>query len=260
MNMELNTIYNEDCMEGMKRIPDGSVDCIICDLPYGVLNRGNESAKWDCSLNMDDLWVEYKRVTKNNSAIILFAQGMFTAELMISNKKMWRYNLIWDKMGKTGFLNANKMPLRQHEDICVFYNSLPVYNPQMEKCDPHKKNHGKGTMLGNATNSCYGDFKDLPTIISDEKYPTSIISISREHKVGAFFHPTQKPVPLLKYLVLTYSNKGDTILDNCMGSGTTALACIDTGRNFIGFEKEKKYFDIAMKRIEEMRRQPKLDF
>ena len=260
MNIELNTIYNEDCMEGMKRIPDGSVDCIICDLPYGVLNKGNEHAQWDCPLPMDKLWAEYERVTKDNAAIILFAQGMFTADLMVSNRNMWRYNLIWDKMGKTGFLNANRMPLRQHEDICVFYNSLPVYNPQMEKCELHKRNHGRGNLKSPVTNSCYGKHIEVKTIESDEKFPTSIISISKEHKIGHFFHPTQKPVSLLKYLVLTYSNKGDTILDNCMGSGTTALACIDTGRNFIGFEKEKKYFDIAMQRIAQMRQQPKFDF
>lgn len=130
----------------------------------------------------------------------------------------------------------------------------------MEKCELHKRNHGRGNLKSPVTNSCYGKNIEVKTIESDEKFPTSIISISKEHKIGHFFHPTQKPVSLLKYLVLTYSNKGDTILDNCMGSGTTALACIDTGRNFIGFEKEKKYFDIAMQRIAQMRQQPKFDF
>jgi len=140
--IELNTIYNEDCMEGMKRIPDGSVDCIICDLPYGVLNRGNEHAQWDCPLPMDELWAEYKRVTKDNAAIILFAQGMFTADLMVSNRKMWRYNLVWRKGGRcSGFLNVKKMPLREHEDILIFYENLPTYNPQMVKCLPHQRNH-----------------------------------------------------------------------------------------------------------------------
>ena len=258
--MELNTIYNEDCMEGMKRIPDGSVDCIICDLPYGVLNKGNRHAQWDCPLPMDRLWEEYRRITKDNAAIILFGQGMFTAELMMSNRKMWRYNLIWDKINKTGFLNANRMPLRQHEDICVFSNRATIYNPQMKKCEPHQRNHNRGKLSESVTNRCYGRRKEMPTIAADEKYPTSIISIPKEHKNGSFFHPTQKPVSLLKYLVQTYSNKGDTVLDNCMGSGTTALACIETGRNFIGFEKEKEYYDIAVKRIKELKQQPKLDF
>lgn len=257
MNIELNTIYNEDCMEGMKRIPDGSVDCIICDLPYGVLNKGNEHAQWDCPLPMDKLWAEYKRVTKDNAAIILFAQGMFTADLMVSNRKMWRYNLIWRKLGRcSGFLNAKKMPLREHEDILIFYDSLPNYNPQMTKCLPHQRNHSRGKQEGEQTNRCYGSYGKPLDIIRDEKYPRSIIEFERPYPQ---VHPTQKPVSLLKYLVLTYSNKGDTILDNCMGSGTTALACIDTWRNFIGFEKEKKYFDIAMKRIAQMRQQPKLD-
>lgn len=258
MNIELNTIYNEDCMEGMKRIPDGLVDCIICDLPYGVLNKGNEHAQWDCPLPMDKLWAEYKRVTKDNAAIILFAQGMFTADLMVSNRKMWRYNLVWRKGGRcSGFLNVKKMPLREHEDILIFYENLPTYNPQMVKCLPHQRNHSRGKQEREQTNRCYGNYGKPVDMITDEKYPRSILEFNRPHPQ---VHPTQKPVSLLKYLVLTYSNKGDTILDNCMGSGTTALACIDTGRNFIGFEKEKKYFDIAMQRISQMRQQSKLDF
>lgn len=253
MNIELNTIYNEDCMEGMKRIPDGSVDCIICDLPYGVLNKGNEHAQWDCPLPMDKLWAEYKRVTKDNAAIILFGQGMFTARLMMTNPKMWRYNLIYKKGNCTsGFLNARRMPLRNHEDIMVFYKRQPTYNPQMiSESKSHERNRPSNK------NSCYGISGERIKTLSNERFPLSVIDIPREFIV---VHPTQKPVSLLKYLVLTYSNKGDTILDNCMGSGTTALACIDTGRNFIGFEKEKKYFDIAMNRIAQMRQQPKLDF
>lgn len=246
--IECNKIYNEDCLEGMKRIPDGSVDCIICDLPYGVLNKGNKHAQWDRLLPFDQLWQHYMRVIKNNGAIVLFAQGIFTAQLMMSNPTLWRYNLVWDKVQKNGFLNANKMPLRQHEDICIFYKNLPTYNPQMTKCEPHKRNHSKGSMSKQHKNSCYGNFIEVPTIITDEKYPTSIISISKEHKVGNFFHPTQKPVALLEYLIKTYSNEGDIILDNCMGSGTTAIAAIRTKRNFIGFELSEEYCKIANKR------------
>lgn len=249
--IELNEIYNEDCLEGMKRITDGSVDCIICDLPYEVLNKGNEHAQWDRIIPFEPLWEQYERVIKDNGAIVLFAQGMFTAKLMMSNERLWRYNLIWNKIAPTGFLNANRMPLRRHEDICVFYKTLPKYNPQMEKCEPHRHNHDKGSMKGNPKNRCYESFIDLPTVISDEKFPTSIIDIAKEHSVGKFFHPTQKPVNLIAYLIKTYTNEGETILDNCMGSGTTAIAAIRTKRNFIGFELQKEYYDIANKRIKQ---------
>ena len=248
--MELNKIYNEDCLVGMQEIPDKSIDAIICDLPYGVLNKSNINAKWDSVISFIPLWKQYERVIKDNGAIILFGQGMFSAELMLSNKKLWRYNLIWDKVGKTGFLNANRMPMRQHEDILVFYKKLCTYNPQMEKCEPHKRNHGKGKNEAPA-NSCYGKFVSTPTIISDEKFPTSIISISKPHKNTDYYHPTQKPVALLEYLIKTYTNEGEIVLDNCMGSGTTAIACLNTNRNYIGFELDKYYFNIAKNRIAE---------
>lgn len=250
-SMEIDRIYNEDCLVGMKAIPDKSIDCIICDLPYGVLNRQNKSAQWDNIIPFEPLWEQYERVIKDNGAIVLFAQGMFTAQLMMSNPILWRYNLVWDKVQKNGFLNANKMPLRQHEDICVFYKNIPTYNPQMTKCEPHKRNHSKGNMSKPHKNSCYGNFIEVPTIIADEKYPTSIISISKDHKVGNFFHPTQKPVELIQYLIRTYTNEGDLVLDNCMGSGTTAVACIKEKRHFIGYEITKEYFDIAQERIKQ---------
>lgn len=238
-----------DCLELMKDIPDGSVDMVLCDLPYGVLNKENPSARWDTIIPFNALWKEYNRIAKVNSAIILFASGMFTADLMQSNRTEWRYNLIWDKNSKTGFLNAKRMPLRQHEDICVFYKRPPTYNPQLVKCQPHMRNHSRGNMLSPAKNSCYGNFVETPTIISDEKFPTSIISIPKEHVTGNFFHPTQKPVALCEYLIRTYTNEGETVLDNCMGSGTTGIACLRTKRKFIGIEKEEKYFLIAEDRI-----------
>lgn len=239
-----------DCLELMKDVPDKSIDMILCDLPYGVLNKKNSNAKWDSVIPFTSLWEQYERIIKDNGAIVLFGSGMFTSDLMQSNKKLWRYNLIWDKVAKSGFLNANRMPLRQHEDICVFYKKLPTYNPQMSKCEPHKRNHSKGNMNNPTKNSCYGNYIEVPTTITNEKYPTSIISISKEHCNGKFFHPTQKAVELLEYLIKTYTNEGDLVLDNCMGSGSCGVAAINTGRNFIGIELDEKYFNIAKERIE----------
>ena len=174
---------------------------------------------------------------------------MFTAKMMLSNTKLWRYNLIWDKVAKNGFLNSKRMPLRQHEDICVFYKQLPTYNPQMVKCEPNKRNHKKCNGKHQQKNSCYGAFVEVPTIVSDEKYPTSIITIPKEHKNGQFFHPTQKPVELIRYLIRTYTNEGDLVLDNCIGSGSTAIAAIKEKRHFIGMELNKEYYDISCKRV-----------
>ena len=250
--IELDKIYNEDCLEGMKRIPDGSIDCIICDLPYGVLNKGNKTSQWDKIIPFEPLWAQWLRVTKMNAAIVLFGQGMFTAQLMMSQQKLWRYNLIWDKQTASGFLNANKMPMRSHEDILVFYRSLPTFNPQMRKCSPNERTHSKGTLNGKLNFNCYGKSENYPTRVLDEKYPSSIISIPREHNVKSpfNFHPTQKPVDLISYLIRTYSNEGNLVLDSCMGSGTTAIASMREKRHFIGFETNKDYFDKACARIE----------
>lgn len=246
---EINRIYNEDCLVGMLDIPDHSVDCVICDPPYGVLNKGNESAQWDKELPFDKMWEQYLRVVKENGAIVIFSQGMFTARVMLSQPKLWRYNLVWNKCAKTGFLNAKRMPLRQHEDLCVFYRKQPTYNPQMKDCPPDKRNHPKGSGSHSKVNRCYGSYVETPTIVSDKKYPTSIVSIPREHVNGKHFHPTQKPVKLLEWLIRTYTNEGELVMDNCIGSGSTAVACINTGRNYIGFETDKGYYDIALKRI-----------
>lgn len=215
--MELNKIYNVDCLEGMKGIPDGSVDCIICDLPYEVLNKNNPQAQWDRIIPFEPLWEQYERVIKGNGAIVLFGQGMFTAKLMLSNQKLWRYNLVWDKARATGFLNANRMPLRYHEDICVFYKSLPTYNPQMEDLNGREPNHPQGHGDHNEKNSCYGKIKRICSTYIDKKYPQSIIRIKAVHCNEGQFHPTQKPVDLIRYLIRTYTNEGDIILDNCMG-------------------------------------------
>ena len=256
--IELNNIYNENCLEGMKRIPDASIDAIICDLPYGVLHKDNPNAQWDRVIPFEPLWQQYERIIKDNGAIVLFAQGMFTADLMQSNRKLWRYNLIWDKGRSTGFLNANRMPLRCHEDICVFYKSLPTYNPQYTDGEP---NHSRGNGIHNDTNRCYGKYgrnyqgrtyeevpRVAPTVPNGKKLPLSIITIKKEHE-STVIHPTQKPVDLLRYLILTYTEVGGVVLDNCIGSGTTAIACIREKRNFVGFELNKEYYDKAVRRI-----------
>lgn len=249
--MKLNTIYNEDCLVGMSRIPDGSVDLIISDLPYGVTKN-----KWDSVIPLDELWKHYKRVIKENGAIVLFGQGMFTARIMLSNEKWYRYNLIWEKDRPTGFLNAKKMPLRSHEDIVVFYKKLPTYNPQFWEGKPL---HGMGNKFRNvqSVNNNYGKFdrRKNPSAKREgdtKKYPRSVLSFKKEHPP---IHPTQKSVELVEWLVKTYSNKGDTVLDSCMGSGTTAIACLNTDRQFIGFELDEEYHKLSLERIENHKQQ-----
>ena len=207
-SLEIDHIYNMDCLEGMKLIPDNSIDAIICDLPYGVLNKQSEGGGWDSIIPLEPLWEQYLRVAKPNAAIVLFCQGMFTAQLMMSQPKLWRYNLIWEKGGRgSGFLNVKRQPMRNHEDISVFYRSQPTYNPQMIKCEPYERNHSRGKLLKEQTNRCYGKINKPEDIITDEKYPRSILYFDRE-AIGTSFHPTQKPVALLQYLIRTYSNRG----------------------------------------------------
>ena len=214
--IEPNHLYMGDCLDLMGGVADESVDAIICDLPYQVLHKGNPHAQWDRMLPFEPLWAHYERIIKPKGVILLFGQGMFTSDLMQSNRKMWRYNLIWDKGRTTGFLNANRMPMRSHEDICVFYKSLPVYNPQMSIGEP---NHSQGRLEHPRTNHCYGQFKTGRTYDYDkqirkvaptrpnEKFPQSIIRIAKEHETTVY-HPTQKPVNLLRYLIRTYTNEG----------------------------------------------------
>ena len=258
--MELDKIYNQDCLIGMRDIPDGSIDCIICDLPYEVLHKSNEKVKWDRLILFEPLWEQYLRVAKDNAAIVLFCQGMFTAQLMMSQPDIWKYNLIWEKGRATGFLNANRMPMRSHEDIAVFYRKQPTYNPQFRDGDSHDRGNGEHKQ----TNQCYGKFGEPPrkqkvgaTYDYDhikvvpptgKCFPMSVLHYNKEHNQDTW-HPTQKPVDLLRYLVLTYTNEGDTVLDNCMGSGTTAVACVREKRHFIGFELNAEYYEKAMKRI-----------
>lgn len=239
--MELNKIYNEDCLEGMKRIPDKSVDCIICDLPYGTT-----ACKWDIVIPFDKLWEQYNRIIKDNGAICLFGAQPFTSVLVNSNIKCYKHHWIWDKGRGTGFQVARYRPMMQTEDIIVFScgRSSIIYNPQMIKLDKPKKYTYASSSNGTNPLANFGKKSYEVT----HKHPTNIISIKKE---GRRIHPTQKPTALIEYLIKTYSNEGETILDNCMGSGTTAIACINTNRNYIGFELDKGYYDIAVKRIEE---------
>ena len=231
-------IKQGDCLELMKEIPDKSIDMILCDLPYGTTHN-----KWDNIISLDALWGGYERVIKDNGVIVLFGDGMFTANLMLSNPNMWRYNLVWDKQRGCDFLNANVKPLKSHEDICVFYKRKPTYNKQYWYSKPYRK-----TKNGSLSNN-YGDRKEAYTESKDGKRnPLSILSFPRD---GKRIHPTQKPVALLEYLIKTYTNEGETVLDNCMGSGSTGVACINTNRNFIGYELDEKYFEIAEKRLNE---------
>lgn len=235
-----------DCLELMQNIDDASIDMILCDLPYGVLNNKNKNAQWDKKIPLDVLWEQYNRIIKSNGVIVLFASGMFTAELMMSNSSMWRYNLVWKKGNRiSGFLNANKQPLRNHEDILVFYKNQPTYNPQMTFGKPV---HTKGDGIHKCNQNCYGDMKESNTQLSNLKYPISVLNFDKEHPQK--YHPTQKPIELLKYLIKTYTNENDLVLDNCMGSGSTGVACKCLNRNFIGFELDPKYFEIAKSRIE----------
>lgn len=238
-------IYNSDCFEIMPTIKPQSVDLIICDLPYGVTHN-----EWDKKLPLDKLWENYKRIAKPTAAILLFGQGEFYAELIESNPAWFRYDLVWDKVCPTGFLNANRMPLRRHEMIAVFYKQLPKYRPQFTQGNPL---HGRGTkyLTKDSINHNYGEFKQLSDTRkgSTQKYPTSIIQLCR-HPSRAL-HPTEKPVGLLELLIKTYTDEGDIVLDNCMGCGSTGVACVNTHRKFVGIEKNDKYFEIAKHRINE---------
>ena len=234
-----------NCLELMQEIDDKSIDLILCDLPYGVLNKNNEGAKWDNTLPLDRLWEQYERIIKDNGAIILFASGMFTADLMYSNKKLWKYNLIWKKGNRvSGFLNAKKQPLRNHEDICVFYRNQPTYNPQMTIGNV---NHSVGKFNKGVNNNCYGNLNLVQGQQDNLKYPISILDFDKEHPQK--YHPTQKPIDLLVYLIQTYTNINDLVLDNCMGSGSTGVACKMLQRDFIGIEADEKYFEMAKDRI-----------
>lgn len=246
--MDLNKIYNEDCLNGMQSIPYNSVDCIICDLPYGTTRN-----HWDSIIPLDKLWIQYERIIKTKGAIVLFSQMPFTAVLAYSNLKMLKYEIVWIKDNSTGFLNCNFAPMKTHENILVFSKSSAcfvknkdkamIFNPQMiigEK--PYICNRsGKGS-----SNYDCNNLKSVSTINHGERYPIDVVTFKRDKEK---IHPTQKPVNLVRYLIRTYTNSGDIILDNCIGSGTTAIAAIREKRKFIGFELDKGYYEKACGRI-----------
>ena len=233
----LDTIYNMDCLEGMKQIPDGTIDAVICDLPYGTT-----ACAWDSVIPFDKLWEQYRRICKPNAPIVLFGSEPFSTMLRMSNLKEWRYDWIWVKTKAGNFQICKVQPLKLHEIISVFYRKMPTYNnTELKPCHIKSGREHKGKHI----TVVQGD----PNYIQEETgYNESVLYYSNPSGAG-HLHPTQKPVDLLRYLVLTYTNEGDTVLDNCMGSGTTAIACIKERRHFIGFELSKEYFDKAVRRI-----------
>jgi site-specific DNA-methyltransferase (adenine-specific) len=236
--LELNRIYQRDCLSdgGMALLPDKSVDMILCDLPYGTTNNN-----WDSVLNLSELWAIYERVIKDNGAIVLTCSQPFTTALNASNPKLFRYEWIWVKNNSTGFQLANKRPLKKHENISIFYKKQPTYNPQGLK--PYGKENRRG-----GTGDNWSEMGSNSYVQKFTNYPTQLLEFSYDKDRH---HPTQKPVALFEYLIRTYTNEGDIVLDNCIGSGTTAIAAISTGRKFIGFETEREYIEIANKRIDE---------
>lgn len=252
-----NTILHGDCLELMKDIPTGSVDMILCDLPYGTT-----ACKWDTIIPFEPLWEQYERIIKDNGAIVLFGSQPFTSLLISSNTKLFKYEWIWDKVSTGHPLNAKKMPLRKHENICVFYKKSGSYNPQYEKRTEKekKRRNTRNAKKSYDSKEITGKYKTLNRDDYTEgnlenKYPNDILiynSKSNDCSIANRVHPTQKPVALFEYLIKTYTNEGETVLDNCIGSGTTAIACINTKRNFIGIEKETKYIEIANERVEKI--------
>lgn len=243
--LETNRIYNEDCLEGMKRMDEKSVDCIICDLPYGATAN-----KWDVVIPFDRLWERYGRVMKPDCNVILFSSGLFTFDVIGSNLKNFKYRLVWKKNVPTGMASAKHRPMKYFEEMCVFCFGKPAYNPIM------KERVGVGKACYNYDHYC-GDSNHLKFEKRPKRYdpdfvqPSDVLEFNVVPNRKGKIHPTQKPVELVEYLIKTYSNEGDLVLDNCMGSGTTAVASIRQKRNFIGFETDEEYFKKANKRIEE---------
>jgi len=236
--LELNKIYLQDCLDGMKLIEDKSVNMILCDLPYGTTK-----CKWDVIIPFDKLWTEYNRIIKSNSAIILFSSQPFTSQLISSNINNFKYCWVWDKVKPNGHLVAKHRPMQRTEDICVFGNDKIKYFPIMTDRDKPKqsKEYTRTEIMG-------GNKTDNIGKTINQKYPQNILTFSNASQKDKL-HPTQKIIGLCEYLIKTYSNEGDLILDNCIGSGTTALACINLKRKFIGFENNEKYYKIARDRI-----------
>lgn len=262
LNKYLNKVIQGDCLEEMKGIPSKSIDMILCDLPYGTTQN-----KWDSVIDLDKLWTEYYRIIKDNGAIVLTSQGVFTAKLILSNEKDFKYKIVWIKSKATNFLNAKKQPLRKHEDICVFYKKQPNYNPQMTEGEAYDKGFRKDQLTGS-----YGDFKSNHVKSNGKRYPTDVIAFEEQsiddyvyiktaESEGTVYHPTQKPIELGRYLIKTFTKPGDVILDNACGSGSFLISALLENRNFIGIEKNEDvmlhkvdvtdYIKVCVNRIEE---------
>ncbi len=238
----MNQILHGDCLELMKDIPDKSIDMILADLPYGTTPLG-----WDTIIPFEKLWEQYERIIKDKRAIVLFGSQPFTSKLIMSNLKMFKYSIVWNK-NKTGSPGlANKRFMKVHEDICIFSKGSELYNPQMEEGEPYYRKH-KGSDKSKKNNFEIG-FGPSETKNLGTRYPKSILNFSRDFSPQQQIHPTQKPVPLFEYLIKTFSNEGDLVLDNTAGSGTTAIACLNTNRQFIVMEKEKENYDIIVERV-----------
>lgn len=233
--LQINSVNNGNCLDLMSDINDKSIDMILCDLPYGTT-----ACKWDTVIPFEPLWAHYKRIIKDNGAIVLTASQPFTSALVMSNIKMFKYCWVWEKEQGVNFMLSKKQPMKVHEDIVVFSNGSCKYNPLMEQGKPYVS--GKGNS-GNVT----GNVNKVQTTNKGTRFPRTILRINRE--TGR--HPTQKPAALFEYLIKTYTNEGELVLDNCAGSGTTAIACLKTNRNYILIEQESKYCEIANKRIAE---------
>ena len=242
--MKINEIYLGDCLELMpKHVEDKSVDMIFCDLPYGTTQN-----KWDSVIPLDELWKEYERVIKDNGAIVLFAAQPFTSALIMSNPKMFKYDWIWQKPKGTGHLNAKKQPMRDKEDILVFYKKQCTYNPQMTEGTPYKDKAGKDHTKSTSMTGSYGKYTNYREVNKGVRYPKQVQQFGVVER--GTVHPTQKPLDLIEYMIKTYTNEGDLILDNTCGSGTTGLGAKNLNRNYIMMEQDPKYYEIACKRAQ----------
>lgn len=262
----LNTVTKGDCLDVMKQLSDNSIDMILCDLPYGTTQN-----KWDSVIDLSKLWEQYERIIRDNGAIVLTAQGLFTAKLILSNEKLFKYKIVWIKSKPTNFLNAKIQPLRKHEDVCIFYKKQPTYNPQKTIGEPYDKGYRKDQLSGS-----YGDFKPRHVKSNGERYPTDVVALEEQtidihdfvyiktaESEGKVYHPTQKPIELGRYLIRTFTNEGDTVLDNACGSGSFLLSAILENRRYIGIEKNEDvllhkvdpidYIRICEERIEEIK-------
>lgn len=235
-----NKVIEGDCLDIMPNIPTKSIDMILCDLPYGTTQNS-----WDSVIPLDELWRQYERIIADHGVIALTGQGLFTANLMLSNPKLFKYKITWIKSKPTNFLNAKKQPLRKHEDICIFYKNQPRYTPQMSQGEPYNKGFRKDQLTGS-----YGDFNTVEVKSDGARYPTDVVYFKTAESEGPTYHPTQKPIELGRYLIRTFTKEGDIVLDNTCGSGSFLVSALLEKRKFIGIEKNQEVFLHKKKRVD----------